>query len=192
MTCCVSMSTWGGESLNLGPTFFIDKLWFRWCCEEMRLFSFCCFCLSVSAFPYFLLMITFEIYKIWTISRNGKDFKDITILQVLNMGRWLRLCSRKSTSVWGSRESVGAGGLMKGSILLLFEQVEKLQLKLSSSWVLQNAVLKRSCRKPSLVISVLVKLCVLYSVLCCQMLPVKIKKGNNNMVGTVIWSSRCH
>lgn len=122
----------------------------------------------------------------------GKDFKDITILQVLNMGRWLRLCSRKSTSVWGSRESVGAGGLMKGSILLLFEQVEKLQLKLSSSWVLQNAVLKRSCRKPSLVISVLVKLCVLYSVLCCQTLPVKIKKGNNNMVGTVIWSSRCH
>lgn len=45
----------------------------------------------------------------------------------------MRLYKRKPSSVRGTREPVGAGGLMKRGTLLLFEQLEKLQLKLSSS-----------------------------------------------------------
>lgn len=178
MICCVSvletaeenpLSYWGQQR------FFIDKLRFRWCHEENEAFIILLLVSQSLLFPISCSRLLLRFIRFEQFQGMDKDLKDIIILQVLNMGRWLRLYSRKSTSVLGSRESVGAGGLMKGNILLLFEQLGKLQLELSSSWVLQNAVLKWSRREPGLVISVLVKLCVLYSVLCCQMLPVKKK-----------------
>lgn len=125
----------------------------------------------VSCSWFLLRFIRFEQFQ-----RKGKDFKDITILQVLNMGRWLWDYTAGNPIQYEAAENLAAGRLMKRSILLLFEQLEKLQLKLSSSCVLQNAVLKWSRMEPGLVISVLVKLCALYYVLCCQMLPEKKKK----------------
>lgn len=195
MTCCVSMlgtgegnpwSYWGQQR------FFIDKLRFRWCCKENEAFVVLLLVSQSLLFPISCSRLLLRFIRFEEFQGMDKDLKDIIILQILNMGRWLRLYSRKSTLVLGSREFVGAGGLMKGNILLLFEQLEKLQLELSS---ILRATECNSETKPQATrlsnFSASETMCFLFCSLLSNASSKK-KKGNNNMVDTVIWGSRCH
>lgn len=148
MTCCGSM-LWTGQRNPFScwgrQRFFIDKLRCRWCHEETRLLSFCCFCLCLclslfSVCDYFWDLLDSSSYK-----KKDRDLEDIIILPVVKMSNWLweRLYKMSSTSILGSRESTGAAGGMKRTILWESKQLEKLWLKPSLSWVLQNATQAR-------------------------------------------------
>lgn len=162
------MSCWGQQR------FFIDKLWCRRCHEETRVLSLSAFVSQSPPFPLSCSCLILRYIRFQRLWEMDWDLKDNIILQVLKMGSWLweRLYITKSASILGSRESTGAGGGMKRNTLRLSEPLKSFNWN-SSSRVLQNAIRKQNRREPGVAISMLVKLRVLYSVLCCQMLPVK-------------------